>query len=235
MSPRYTALMASLPPLGRLSDVGPPAISRLKLQKRLGLLHEDDRQTLDLITGILSPSIREDGPPGGPSDPQLLEEARRFFAEVRNPTLRRLVAHRLDMRTIEAALRRRRRGETDPPRGEAWGFGTWRATIERHWKEPAFRLETVFPWIPEAARLLEAGDLVSLERLLAREIWKELDRAAFGHNFDFEAVMIYLARWSLVDRRSHFDARPARERFRTLIRAGLGSHPLPQLDTVPAS
>jgi len=233
MSPRYTALMASLPPLGQLFEANSPAISRLMLLQRLTLLHPEDRRVVDLLTGILSQSVRDEARPGGPSDPQLLEEIHRFFAEVRNPTLRRLVAHRLDLRTIEAALRRRHRGETEPPAGEAWGYGPLLPTIERHWKEPAFRLEAVFPWIPEAARLLETGDLVNLERLLFGEIWKELDRAAFGHSFDFEAVVIYLARWALVDRWSHFDATAAVERFRRLIQAGLG--PLPQLDTAPAS
>ncbi len=232
MSPRYTALMASLPPLGQLFEARSPAISRLKLQQRLTLLHPEDRHIVDLLVGILSQSVRDEARPGGPSDPQLLEEARRFFDEVRNPTLRRLVTHRLDLRTIEAALRRRHRGEKEPPHGEAWGHGPLVPTIERHWKEPAFRLEAVFPWIPEAARLLEAGDQVGLERLLFGEIWKELDRAAFGHNFDFEAVVIYLARWALVDRWSHFDAAAAVDRFRRLIQTGLG--PLPPLEPVPA-
>jgi hypothetical protein len=223
MSPRYMTLMASLPPLGGLFEARAPAISRLKLQNRLSLLHPDDRHRLDLMVRILSQTIRDEEFPGGPSDPSLLEATRTFLHEVSNPTLRAMVTTRLDVRTILAALRRRHRGESEPPTGTEWGFGSWVPSIERHWKEPAFRLEAVFPWIPQAVSLLEADDLVNLERLLFGLLWKHLDRLGFGHNFDFEAVVIYIARWALVDRWSHFHGPEAVARFRTLVRAGLGS------------
>jgi hypothetical protein len=224
MSPRYTALMASLPPLGGLFEARTPAISRLKLQSRLTLLHPEDRRTLDLLVGILSQTMRDEEFPGGPSDAGLLASTRTFFREVSNPTLRELVSHRLDLRTILAALRRRHRGETEPPQGTPWGFGRWVPSIERHWREPAFRLDAVFPWIPQAISLLEADDLVNLERLLFGLLWKHLERVGFGHNFDFEAVVIYIARWALVDRWSHFHGPEAIERFRILVRTGLGAH-----------
>lgn len=222
MTPRYTTLMASLPPLGGLFEARSPAISRLKLERRLTLLEDGDRRSLDLAISILSQSMRPQDPDGGPSDARLLEEARTFFAQVTNPLLRHLVSHRLDLRTVLAALRRRNRGEVDPPLGQPWGFGSWEATIERHWKEPTFRLEAVFPWIVETARLLEADDLINLERLHFSVIWKEIDRVALGHHFDFEAVMIYLARWGLVERWCSFDAQAATARFRQLVSAGLG-------------
>lgn len=222
MNPRYTALMASLPPLGGLFEARSPAISRLRLLNRLSLLHPDDRRVLDLTTDFLSQSIRDPALTGGPEDAALLEQARHLFQQVRNPLLRRLVAHRLDLRTIVAALRRRHRGESEPPRGEPWGFGPWVAPIERRWSEPAFALEAVFPWIPELSGLLEAGDLVGIERLLFAEIWRETDRIALGHHFDFEAVLIYLARWSLVERWSNYDTPAASQRFRQLVADGLG-------------
>jgi hypothetical protein len=219
--PRYTLLMASLPPLGGLFEARSPAISLLKLQSRLTLLHPDDRRTLDLLVGFLSQAVRDDDSLAGPIDARLLTSARGFFAAVTNPTLRQLVSQRLDQRTLLAALRRRHRGESEPPRGQPWGFGPWLSTIERRWKEPAFGLEAVFPWIPEVSRQLEAGDLVSLERTLFGVIWRDLDRLAFGHLFDFEAVVIYVARWALVDRWSHYDAQAAQVRFADLVNASL--------------
>lgn len=234
-APRYTVLMASLPPLGGLFEARSPAISLLKLQSRLTLLHPDDRHTLDLMAGFLSQAVRDDESLAGPIDARLLQSARGFFAEVANPTLRQLVAHRLDLRTILAALRRRHRGESEPPTGQAWGFGPWVASIERRWKEPAFGLEAVFPWIPEVSRLLEAGDLVALERSLFAVIWKDLDRLGFGHRFDFEAVVIYLARWALVDRWSHYDAGAAVERFDALVNAALEGIAIGAAAASPAS
>lgn len=220
-APRYTVLMASLPPLGGLFEARAPAISLLKLQSRLTLLHPDDQRILEKMEGFLSQAVRDDDSLAGPIDARLLQAARGFFAAVSNPTLRRLVADRLDLRTILAALRRRHRGESDPPPGQTWGFGPWVATIEARWKEPAFGLEAVFPWIPEVSRLLEAGDLVALERTLFEVVWKDLDRLAFGHLFDFEAVVIYVARWALVDRWAHYDAEAAQARFGDLVNASL--------------
>lgn len=234
MSPRYTTLMASLPPLGGLFEAREPAISRLRLTSRIGLLHPDDRISLDRVTGILSQSLlpevgetENDGRSvaarhAAGADALLLEEVHRFFREERQPLLRELVRRRLDRRTIVAALRRRHRGEAEPPRGQVWGFGELVPTIERHWREPAFGLAGVFPWIPEAVRLLESDDLVGLERLLFTLIWRELDQLGQGHHFDFQAVLVYLARWSLVERWSNYDAEAAARRFRQLVSDGLG-------------
>ncbi|MBE9171924.1 DUF2764 family protein [Cyanobium sp. LEGE 06143] len=223
MSPRYTTLMASLPPLGGLFESRTPAISRLKLERRLRLLEPQDRRRLELTVSLLSQSMRPLDQGGGPGDDRLLEEARAFFAEVSHPLLRHLVTHRLDQRTVLAALRRRHRGEAEPPLAQPWGFGAWVPAIQRHWKEPTFRLEAIFPWIVETVRLLEVDDLINLERLQFAVIWKDLDRVSLGHHFDFEAVMIYLARWSLVERWCSFDAQAATARFRQLVAAGLGS------------
>ena len=232
MSPRYTALMASLPPLGGLFEARTPAISRLKLERRLGLLEADDRHRLELAAAILSQSLRPAEPVSNSTDAHLLEQTQTFFRVVTNPLLRHLVSHRLDLRTVLAALRRRHRGELDPPLGQPWGFGPWVPTIERHWKEPTLRLEAVFPWISESVRLLEADDLINLERLQFSLIWKELDRVALGHHFDFEAVTVYLVRWSLVERWCNFDAQAATARFRHLVTAGLGT--FADLQAVPS-
>ncbi|WP_255142876.1 hypothetical protein [Synechococcus sp. EJ6-Ellesmere] len=72
--------MASLPPLGGLFEARSPAISRLKLERRLSLLEDDDRHSLDLAISILSQSMRPQDPDGGPSDSRLLEETWAFFA-----------------------------------------------------------------------------------------------------------------------------------------------------------
>jgi hypothetical protein len=212
--PRYTTLMASLPPLGGLFEAREPAISRLRLQKRLGLLTAADRQLLHRVQAILGDPPLADGP--------LLAEAERFAREVRQPLVRQLVRHRLELRTVMAALRRRRRGEQEPPRDQAWGHGRLLAPIHRHWRHPHLGLDGLCPWIGEAVALLEADDLIGLERLLFSLLWRELDRLALGHSFDLEAVVIYVARWSLVERWSSYDSAEAARRFRQLVAAGLG-------------
>ena len=217
---KYVVLMASLPPLGSLFEATAPPISRLKLESRLGLLEAADLQALEQIANLIAcPSQPLDR-----TDPAFIAEAHRFLAAYRNPTLRRLVTQRLEMRTIVAAFRRRRRGEAQPPIGEVWGFGEWVGLIERNWGAPTFQLEVIFPWVRQAHDLLEKDDLIGFEKLQFSVVWAMLDRLGAGHTFDFEALIIYLARWSLVSRWSCYNGDVAVDRFRKLVDAGLGSH-----------
>jgi hypothetical protein len=217
---KYVVLMASLPPLGSLFEATAPPISRLKLESRLGLLEAADLQTLEQIAHLIAwPSQ-----PLERTDAAFIEEAHRFLASNRSPTLRRLVTQRLELRTIVAAFRRRRRGESQPPTGEVWGFGAWVGLIERNWSAPTFQLEVIFPWVRQAHDLLEKDDLVGFETLQFSVVWAMLNRLEFGHTFDFEALIIYLARWSLVSRWSCYNGDIAVTRFRELVDAGLGNH-----------
>lgn len=214
LTPQYVTLMASLPPLGGLFEAREPAISRLRLQRRLGLLSAADRQLLERVRAIFSAPPLADRP--------LLAEVEACLAAVQQPVVRQLVQHRLEQRTVVAALRRRRRGEQEPPPDGTWGYGRLLAPIRRHWAHPLLGLEALCPWIGEAAALLAADDLIGLERLLFGLLWRELDRLALGHSFDLEAVVIYVARWILVERWSSYDSAAAARRFRQLVAAGLG-------------
>jgi hypothetical protein len=214
---KYLTLMSSLPPLGQLFEASQEPISRLKLESRLKLLDEQDTATLDRLTRIIAWSQQ----PFDRSDADLLNDVDRFLKETRQATLRELVARRMDLRTITAALRRRHRGEDEAPTGQRWGFGPWVGMIERHWKEPTFRLEGIHPWVVEGQHLLEAKDWVGFERLQFAQVWKLLDQLGAGHYFDFEAVVIYINRWSLVARWSCYKSDDAVERFRRLVSSGL--------------
>ena len=217
---KYVVLMASLPPLGSLFEAATPPISRLKLESRLGLLEASDRYTLEQIANLIAwPSQ-----PLERTDAAFISEAHRFLATNRNPTLRSLVTQRLDMRTIVAAFRRRHRGEAQPPTGEPWGFGEWVGLIERNWSAPTFKLEVIFPLVRQAHDLLEKDDLIGFEKMQFSIVWALLNWLGTGHEFDFEALIIYLARWSLVSRWSCYKGDAAVARFRELVGAGLESH-----------
>ena len=212
----YLTLMASLPPIGKLFEAKQTPISRLKLESRLKMLTEKDTILLNRISSLIAWSEQ----PMERTDAQFIAEAQRFFQEVRSPILQEIVASRLDVRTILAALRRRHRGESNPPIGQPWGFGRWVNYIERHWREAEFHLEVMFPWVSEAYRLLNANDSVALERLQFEVNWQMLQRLETGHYFDFEAVVIYVMRWSMAERWSRYDGEAAVERFRKLVDAG---------------
>ena len=214
---QYVTLMASLPPLGQLFGTKETPISRLKLDNRLKMLKKDDTALLQQIENLVHWSHL----PMERTDAQIVASAKRFCEKVRNPILREAVESRLELHTIVAALRRRKGGGSAPAPGDSWGYGRWVGYIERHWTEPTFRLQGMFPWVSEANRLLNANDSVALERLLFGVVWDKLGRLGEGHYFDFEAVVIYVLRWNLVDRWCRYEGEAAVERFSTLVDSGI--------------
>ena len=69
---------------------------------------------------------------------------------------------------------------------------------------------------------MQEGDTIALERLVLDEADKRLRRLAGEHLFDFEAVVIYVLQWSMVDRWSRYNSEAAVRRFDDLTESGLG-------------
>ncbi|MEO0397213.1 MAG: DUF2764 family protein [Cyanobacteria bacterium P01_A01_bin.137] len=214
---QYVTLMASLPYLGELFEAQQTPLSRLKLEARLKMLSEEDTSRLHQIQSL----IRWHHLPISQTDAEIIAAAEEFFQQVKNPILREVVAFRLELHTIVAALRRRKRGEKSAP-GEPWGYGRWVQHIERYWSEPDFRLQGNFPWLLEAQQMLHDDESVALERLLFSYVWTRLGQLGADHYFDFEAVVIYVLRWDLIDRWVRYDGPLAVERFKHLVDTGMG-------------
>lgn len=213
-------LITSLPYHGPLFGAHQTPLSRLRLHYRLRILEEADAQALRDLSSALewihqSMSV---------SDAELIERAAGFEAAWGEGFLSDILRFRMELRTLYTALRRRRRGETTPPVGRHWGYGRWVRHIERYWNEPGFRLQRVYPWVNEAERLIEARDSLGLERLLLGIVWDYLTRISVGHEFDFEAVVIYVLRWDLIARWSSYDGVRAVQRFDSLVDIGLGRY-----------
>jgi hypothetical protein len=214
---RYAMLISSLPYHGVLFGARQTPLSRIRLQQRLSLLEPADAACLQAIAGLLdwSHPVRER------RDEEIIARALTVLPTLVNAFVRDLVVWRLELRTVVAALRRRQRGETAPPAHERWGYGRWLTQLRRHRNEPHFRLEQAFPWLPEARTLLESGDALGLERLLIGIVWEHLERLADGHHFDFEAVLLYTQRWSLIARWTSYNGKAALARFDEMVEAGL--------------
>lgn len=215
---QYTTLTSSLPYQPALFTEKQTVISRIRLDQRLGMLEEDDAHVLRLVEDLVAWSHQE----FERSDEEIVRRARRGMAALPEGVVRDLVLGRLEMRTVGAAFRRRKAGLPIPGPDEVWGHGRWVKHIRNHWAEPDFHLSGVFPWVGEAGRLLAADDTIGLQRLYLTEAWQTLGRAAQEHEFDFEAVVIYVLRWSITDRWTRYDARGAIERFEELLNQGLG-------------
>lgn len=216
----YVMLLSSLPRPAALFLAKQPPLSRLKLDQRLRALAPEDAEALRLVEEVLDwrhPSMTV-------SEQEMIDRGRQALSRIENETLQLIVRDRLEIRTCVAALRRRARGEGPPPPDRPWGFGRWVGHIARNWTEPAFRLDGVFPWLREADSSMKQGDTIALERLLLEESNKRLERRAGEHTFDFEAVVIYVLKWSIVDRWARYNAEAASRRFEDLTQAGLGAH-----------
>ena len=214
---RYAMLMTSLPNARSLFDATETPISRIRLDQRLSLLDEQDAAVLATIEHVL----QWDHLPMDRTDEQFLDLAEELLSQLNSPLLRELVEKRLQLRTVMAALRRRGRGETAPEPGAKWGWGELAEHIRRNWTRPRFALGGTRPWISDAERLMEEGDTMEVERLLLWLVWDQIERASFGHYFDFEAVVLYVMRWNAIHRWVNQNADAAVKRFNAMTEKGL--------------
>ncbi len=215
---RYVTLMSSLPALGDLFKAQQTPISRIKLEQRLKLLTPEDRAALQQIEGLL----RLSNQPLDRTDAEMVVMTRKLINDLESPLLKDLVDQLMEARTVLAALRRRSKGETNPPTEKNWGYGRWVKRIERHWSEPGFRLERIVPWVIQANQLLHQKDFAELERILLNQLWNTYSRLSQEHYFDFEAVVLYVLRWNLINRRVNFDPDTAVQRFHALVDSAIG-------------
>ena len=213
----YATLMASLPYLQRPSVSQPPPLSRIRLDNRLKMLSAPHTATLQAIEDVLrwsNQSMQR-------TDAEIVAAAEHLIGQLHSTVLEEAVISRMEFRTFLAALRRRHRGEEAPPPGQPWGYGRWVSHIMRNWTSPAFQLDAQFPWLLESKRLLEEGDYLGLEHQLVDVVWSDLERIGQGHQFDFEAVVLYVLRWDLVARWTTYSEETAKKRFAELVDSGL--------------
>jgi hypothetical protein len=216
-STRYVMLICSLPHHGPLFGATRPPLSRIRLRQCLEHLEEADRADHEIVSVLLDWSRHT----RNRRDADIVRDARTLIPRLSSRFARELVEWRLEFRTAVAALRRRHRGESRPPQSPDWGYGRWTPTIAAHWSEPALGIGRAFPWIDEARALLVAGASVELERLLLDVVWRDLERRSEGHEFDFEAVLLYCLRWEVIARWTRYTSEAATTRFDHLVREGL--------------
>jgi hypothetical protein len=217
---RYLTLMASLPALQAPFVARQLPLSRLRLEARLRLLDEDDAGMLSRILDVMQ--WERAGIEMTDADMVLRLDA--LMDELHGATLRRVISERFALRTVLAAMRRRRRGQNAPATGAAWGFGEFVDLIRRNWTRPHFGLRRTMPWLAELRELHDAGATLELERAIVRVDWDNLCRAAREHEFDFEAVVLYALRYNVVaDWLGHAPA-DARARFEELVASAIGDN-----------
>ena len=217
---RYVMLMTSLPRWEPLFVAKRPPLSRLRLDRRLSALDEEDASKLDMVERLIGWGHR----PMDLTDDRIIMYSEVLLAAIDNPTLETVVRNRLEVRTVIAALRLRKRNYSAPPVDRKWGFGRRMRRIAANWSEPAFRLESVYPWLREAARLMAEDDTLGFERVILEAAYRDLQRQGAGHQFDIEAVVIYVLTWDIFDRWARSVAQDAAGRFEEMTAEGLGAY-----------
>jgi len=215
---QYITLVTSLPHLGKLFSRKEVPISEFRLKQRLRMLEPEHARLLQDIVGITAWA----GVAKYRQDRDVIRRAIQVVGELKDyPDLQHLVGARMETRTLIAALRRRRNGQESAGDIQAWGYGRWCSQINANWGDPAFGLGHFIPWIGEAHRLMQAGDEIAMERLALTQVFRQLDHYSALHEFDFEAVAIYVLRWVIVERWSRYNADDAAARLRELVAAAL--------------
>jgi len=216
---QYIALVTSLPHLGKLFSVKEVAISGFRLKQRLdSMLEPEHARLLREVVEVTAWA----GVAKYDEDIEIIRRANQVIGDLKDyPDLQHLVGARMETRTLIAALRRRRDGQETAGDISTWGFGRWCTQIKANWSDPAFGLGHYMPWIGEAHRLMQAGDHIGMERLVLTQVFRQLDHYLTLHEFDFEAVGIYVLRWVIVERWSRYNEHDARERLQSLLTAAL--------------
>lgn len=210
---KYTMLMASLPPHRRdLFETKQTPISQIQLDKRLQWLEPNDAADLAKIQSLLYWSKVENA-----SDQAFIEHAKALMAQLHNDFFRQVICWRLEVRTLVAALRKRHRGLKQAPEAHELGFGRWRLFIRNNWQQPDFGIGRQLPWLEQAEKLIQRDDSLELEKFLLNLVWQHYEQQGNGHYFDFEAVILYVLRWDVINRWNHYHQQQAVQRFSTMV------------------
>ena len=78
------------------------------------------------------------------------------------------------------------------------------------------------PWLAELRDLHDSGATLELDRAIARVAWRSRVMATRSHEFDFDAVVLYVLRYDMIERWLHRSSITARQRFDQLVVEGLG-------------
>lgn len=211
----YFTLLASLPALPPHFEVERDPITRPRLDDRLKMLESRDAEVL----GRLGDFLAWDRQPIDQTDGQVVAHYNALMPTVSNRLVRALIDDRMEVRTIVSGLRLRKVSLPPPV-----GIDPWAAHIRRNWEHPEFGLGWRHPWIAAFREFDEPGQVLEAERVLLSAAWKDWSRDAARYHFTFEAVILYVARWDIIDRWTSRDAGRGRERFQQLISRTLGDH-----------
>lgn len=217
MSDYYT-LITALPWLEELETCKQLPLSRIALQQRLSMLSDPDREQLELIERLYHPRSEE---LEHLTDKDVVQRWQAMLTEVEDRVVAQRIAFHWELRTLLAALRSRESGMEEA--SYFYGLGRWMPRIRKHWFEPLFGLEEVFPALLTLDRVQKKKNPHLLERQLNRILWQDLRLAEHQSYFSFTAVACFVLRWGLAERHIQYNGERAVQQFDQATAALLSS------------
>lgn len=214
-SNNYYTLVASLPAMPRHFEVERVPIAQPRLEKRMEMLKPEDADVVEQLIAFLL----WDRQPWDRTDEEVISRYNNLMPTIRNRLARHIVAFQMDIRTIFSGLRRRRRGLPPP-----LGVGQWVDHIRKNWAHPEFKLQWQYPWIAEIDQLLNTTDCLRVERIKLGFVWNHWAKLDEQYFFSFEAVLLYLARWEIINRWTSQNVALGRQRFEQLVTESLDEY-----------
>jgi hypothetical protein len=210
----YVTLVVSLPYLPPLEKAERLPISRLRLEQRLSSLTADHSLQLANAEALICwrPTLSKPK-----SDKDMVARFRILLQNTKHAALHDFIAFSIDLQTVIAALRLRESGMDVDAFQQLAGVSRWSRTITTHWSDADFKLGFMYPWLPEALRLLKARDASELDRLLMTYVWKTLTRISDSNPFGFEAVIAFVFKWDILQAWFARDPVKAKIRFQEII------------------
>ena len=211
----YFTLIGSLPALPAVYDQADrvPISSRV-LNDRLKMLESRDAQVVEQMGDFLvwerQPLERR--------DEEVIRHYHQFMETVPDRFARNLIEQVMSFRTIICGLRCRRL-KIEMPLG-----GPPVTSITRNWNQQDFHLGAQFPWVAEMDAKLNGDSPFDIERMKLDITWKFAKRKAEQFHFTFEAVVLYLIRWEILNRWVMRDAEAGQEKFNKLVSEAMGEY-----------
>ncbi|MFI4851642.1 MAG: DUF2764 family protein [Gimesia chilikensis] len=210
----YYDLIASLPQIPHFTRAERMPITQLRLIQRLKLLKPEHARQLQEAHSLVR--WRPEHVLGS-TDVAIVREFEKLMTHDLNEELRSYVKFRLELQTLIAALRHKRRGVELNELSDSWGIAPRVHLIRRNWDVPHFGLTFLHPWFSQACQFYDSEDALELEQLLMDVTWRRLTQCAEHRMFGFEAVFAYVFKWNILEAWLQSDADRGKIRFKELI------------------
>ncbi|KTC75957.1 V-type ATP synthase subunit A [Legionella birminghamensis] len=214
MSSPFYMLVSSLPRIPRHFKVSAPPISRTQLEKRLQLLPKEQLSQLYAIETLIWKSWF--------NPMQSVEQTKADYhklAEHAGDYIGNIMRWFLGFRSILAAIRMRNSKRRRPEIPEDYWISRWGRRLINQWDEPEFGLKNVYPWLPKINTDIHENNSAVVEEFVLTEVWRYLARIETGHYFDFEALVIYVLRWNIIQYWSGYSEANLSDEVEKLVRA----------------